>query len=174
TLDLIPQIVIAALFSVAVGFIAFRGVSGSTTVALMINIIQLATLAVFAVIAIIYRTANPDHTTFVFSGPGDVMLPHNLMNVLLQGTIAILILVGFESCTAFGAEAKNAKRDVPRAVILALVTQGLFAYLIEYFAANFAISDKLTYTSAHGTALTGLAAPAASCAPTGGMVRGLA
>jgi amino acid transporter len=170
TLDLIPQIVIAALFSVAVGFIAFRGVSGSTTVALMINIIQLATLAIFAIVAIVYRTANPDHTTFVFSGPSDVMLPHNLMNVLFQGTIAILILVGFESCTAFGAEAKNAKRDVPRAVILALVIQGLLAYLFEYFAANYGLSMALLGKDATGKAVSGLDAAAASSAPIGDMI----
>ena len=51
--------------------------------------------------------------------------------------IAILILVGFESVTAMGEEAKNAKRDIPRAVILSLLIQGGFCYLFEYFAANY-------------------------------------
>ena len=37
--------------------------------------------------------------------------------VFVQATVAILILVGFESCTALGGEAKNAKRDIPIAVI---------------------------------------------------------
>ncbi|MGH2470651.1 MAG: APC family permease, partial [Chloroflexota bacterium] len=113
---------------------------------------------------------NPDHAHFVFSGPADVMAPHNMMNVLFQGTIAILILVGFESCTAFGAEAKNAKRDVPRAVILALIIQGLLAYLFEYFAANYAISDQLTGKDASGHAIKGLDAAAASGAPIGDMI----
>ncbi len=169
-LDIIPQLGVAAVFSVVVGFIAFRGVSGSTTTALLINVIQLASLAFFAVLAIIYRTTNPDHANFVFSGPGDVMAPHNFMNVLFQGTIAILILVGFESCTAFGAEAKNAKRDVPRAVILALVIQGLLAYLFEYFAANYALSDALTGKAADGTVIKGMDAAAASGAPIGDMI----
>ncbi len=170
TIDLVPQIIIACLFSFAVGYIAYRGVNGSTTTALMINVIQLTALAVFAVIAIIYRTGNPDHTTFVFSSPGDVMLPHNLMNVLFQATIAILILVGFESCTAFGAEAKNARRDVPRAVLLALIIQGLIAYLFEYFAANYGLSEALTGTDAKGAAVKGLDAAAASSAPIGDMI----
>jgi APA family basic amino acid/polyamine antiporter len=164
------MIVIACVFSLAVGFIAYRGVSGSTTTALLINIIQLTALAVFAVIAILYRTSNPEHATFVFSGPADVMLPHNFMNVLFQATIAILILVGFESCTAFGAEAKNARRDVPRAVILALIIQGLIAYLFEYFAANYALSDKLVGTDAAGKAVQGIDAAAASSAPIGDMI----
>ena len=51
-------------------------------------------------------------------------------------------------------------------MILALVIQGLFAYLFEYFAANYALSDKLV--SADGT-LKGIAAAAASGAPIGDM-----
>jgi amino acid transporter len=87
--------------------------------------------------------------------------------MLFQSTIAILILVGFESCTAFAAEAKDAKRDIPRAVILSLVIQGLFAYLSEYFAANYALGDWLV--SADGSA-TGIKAAALSSAPIGDMV----
>jgi amino acid transporter len=167
----VPQMIIALVFSLAVGYIALRGVNGSTLTALVINVVQLVALVGFSAIAIWYRFANPDKATFVHPAASSVILPHDLMNVLLQSTIAILILVGFESCTAFGAEAKNPRRDVPRAVILALVIQGLFAYLIEYFAAGYALSDKLTGTAADGTALTGLDAAAASSAPMGDMIR---
>jgi amino acid transporter len=100
-----------------------------------------------------------------------VVLPHDLFATFAQGTIAILILVGFETATAFGAEAKNVKRDIPRAVILALVIQGLFAYLFEYFAGNFALSDKLVGTDASGKAITGFDAAAASSAPIGDLVQ---
>src|SRR5262249_32001143 len=108
---------------------------------------------------------------FVFPSAAAIVLPKNLMATLFQSTIAILILVGFESATAFGAEAKNAKRDVPRAVILALVIQGLLAYLFEYFAANYAISDKLTGTTADGKAVTAMDAAAASSAPIGDLIQ---
>ena len=40
----------------------------------------------------------------------------------MQATVAILILVGFESVTAMGGEAKNARRDVPIAVIVSLLS----------------------------------------------------
>jgi amino acid transporter len=86
--------------------------------------------------------------------------------MLFQSTIAILILVGFESSTALAAEAKDPRRDIPRGVILSLVIQGLFAYLLEYFAANYALSDRLV--SADGT-LKGISAAAASGAPIGDM-----
>ena len=171
TIGLIPEMVIAILFAVLVGFIAYRGVSGSTMTSLLINIIQLTALVLFSVGAIWYRLTNPDNTTFVWPTAASVVMPKDLMNTLMQATIAILILVGFESCTAFAAEAKNPKRDVPRAVIIALVVQGLFAYLIEYFAANFAIGDTLTATTADGTTVTGLEAAAASSAPMGDLIQ---
>jgi APA family basic amino acid/polyamine antiporter len=68
---------------------------------------------------------------------GSVIAPHGFGYVIIQACVAILILVGFESVTAMGEEAKNAKRDIPKAVILSLLIQGGFCYLLEYFAANY-------------------------------------
>src|SRR5262249_24098997 len=81
----------------------------------------------------------------------------------------ILILVGFESCTAFAAETKNPRKNIPRAVVLSLIIQGLLAYFFEYFAAGFMVSEKLAGTDSGGAAVTGLAAAAASSAPIGDM-----
>ena len=72
--------------------------------------------------------------------------------MFVQATVAILILVGFESVTAMGGEAKNAKRDVPIAVITSLLVQGAFCYLIEYFAANYFLNSGYTMQSALGSA----------------------
>jgi amino acid transporter len=77
-----------------------------------------------------------------------VVAPHNLGWGFVQATVAILILVGFESVTAMGGEAKNAKRDVPIAVIMSLLIQGCFCYLFEYFAANYFLSSGYTMQSA--------------------------
>ncbi|HLH43136.1 MAG TPA: APC family permease [Bryobacteraceae bacterium] len=77
---------------------------------------------------------------------------HNLGYTFVQATIAILILVGFESVTAMGGEAKNPKRDVPIAVITSLLVQGAFCYLIEYFAANYFLNSGYTMQSATGSA----------------------
>ena len=169
TMPIWQQIVVAWLFSIAVGYIAIRGVTGSTIASVVINVIQLVSLIVFSILAIIFRVQNPlgvSATGWYHPVVTSIVIPHNLSGLLFQGTIAILILVGFESSTAFAAEAKNPKKDIPRAVILALVIQGLFAYLFEYFAANYALSDKLV--SADGT-LKGIAAAAASSAPIGDM-----
>jgi amino acid transporter len=58
-----------------------------------------------------------------------------------------------------GEEAKNAKRDIPRAVLLSLAIQGLVCYLIEYFAANYLLHNGYTMPNA-----------AASGAPIGDMM----
>ena len=164
------EIAAAVLFSGLVGLIAYRGISGSTMTAVVINAIQLTALVGFAVLAIVFRLTHPD-AGYAHSSVASVVLPHNLTNVLFQGTIAILLLVGFESVTALGGEAINPKRDVRRAVLLSLAIQGAVAYLLEYVAANFFVNSSVTATDATGHTVSGYAAAAASSAPIGDMVR---
>lgn len=164
------EIATAFIFSGFVGFIAYRGISGSTMTAIVINAIQLTALVAFAALAIIFRLGHPD-LAYAHANAVDVVLPHNFTNVLFQGTIAILLLVGFESVTALGAEAINPKRDVRRAVLLSLAIQGAVAYVIEYFAANFVVNSSVTATTAAGATVNGYGAAAASGAPIGDIVR---
>ena len=160
--------VFAIAFAALTGYIASRGVTGSTMTALVINIVQLVTLVAFSAFAIVYRRSDPGaNNHWVFANAWDVLRPHSVMGVLTQSTIAILILVGFESCTALAAETKDARRTIPRAVILSLLIQGLFAYLLEYFAAGFALSDQLVATDASKAVVTGMTAAATSSAPIG-------
>jgi amino acid transporter len=77
---------------------------------------------------------------------------HNFNWVFIQATVAILILVGFESVTAMGGEAKNPTKHIPIAVIGSLLIQGLICYLIEYFAANYFLNSGYTMQSAAGSA----------------------
>jgi basic amino acid/polyamine antiporter, APA family len=170
TLSTTTLVVLCAAFAVLNGWIASRGVTGSTMTSIIINVVQLTTLVIFSVLAIYYRLSNPDGATeWTFSSALDVMRPHSVTGVAVQSTIAILILVGFESCTAFAAETINPKRDIPRAVILSLIAQGLIAYMFEYFAANYMVGEKLVGTDATGATVTGMAAAAASSAPIGDM-----
>ena len=211
-----------ALFSYGVAYIAFRGVTGSTAVNALINVVQISALLVFSVMAIGYRMnhpegargwtldpsgnpinvelqvdakgapvkdnagnfvtakaadgsdkpflvtyapsaamttapdpANPKETITSFQfhpTAGSVIAPHNFSFVVIQACIAILILVGFESVTSLGEEARNARRDIPRAVILSLLIQGVFCYLIEYFAANYFLHNGYQISNALGSA----------------------
>lgn len=88
-----------------------------------------------------------------------VVSAHNLNWMFIQATVAILILVGFESVTSMGGEAKNPTKHIPIAVIASLLIQGLICYLFEYFAANYFLNSGYTMQSA-----------ASSAAPIGDMM----
>jgi basic amino acid/polyamine antiporter, APA family len=208
---------VAIATSFGVAYIAYRGVNGSTSVNIAINVVQISALLVFSVMALGYRMNHPPGTeawqfdsmsgdayTFEFAtekqtvngqstdvivrdaagvpkpkldasgkpvpfkiayperddkgnfqshpSAGSVVGIHNMGWLLVQATIAILILVGFESVTSMGGEARNAKRDIPIAVIVSLLVQGVFCYLIEYFAANYFLSSGYPMTTATGSA----------------------
>jgi amino acid transporter len=90
-----------------------------------------------------------DPKTFNFhTDGGSVVSPHALGSVLVQACVAILLLVGFESVTAMGEEAKNPKKDIGRAVLLSLAIQGAICYLFEYFAANYFLNSGYTMSNA--------------------------
>jgi amino acid transporter len=211
------MMVVAIVFSFVVAYIAYRGINGSTSVNIAINIVQITALVVFAVIALGYRLNHPPGSVayqfdsasgaaysyefatqkalvdgketeaivrdasgvpqpkldaagkplpFHVSYPEkdesgnfvshatakSVIQPYNWGWVFVQATVAILILVGFESVTAMGGEAKNAKRDVPIAVIVSLLVQGAFCYLFEYFAANYFLNSGYPMQSAANSA----------------------
>jgi basic amino acid/polyamine antiporter, APA family len=233
------------VFAIGVGYIAFRGVTGTTAVNMAINIIQITALVVFSIIAIAYRVQHPQGsvgyhlsngvavnyqvaqetvkddkgnpvpvldangkptldadkkpvyqmqdsqdkdgnpvaadkdgkpttdaklaapftvsydikeayttddkgvTTFNFHPTAKSVLgTHGFSFIFIQACIAILILVGFESVTSMGEEAKNPKKDIPRAVILSLAIQGAICYLFEYFAANYLLHNGYTMPNA--------------------------
>jgi amino acid transporter len=81
-----------------------------------------------------------------------VVVPHKLSYMFIQATVAILILVGFESVTSMGGEAKNPTKHIPIAVIASLLIQGLLCYLFEYFAANYFLNSGYTMTMAGSSA----------------------
>src|ERR1700681_4181868 len=103
-----------------------------------------------------FQIAYPEHDDkgVFLSHPssGSVIGIHNFGWVFVQATVAILILVCFESVTAMGGEAKNPKRNVPIAVITSLLVQGAFCYLFEYFAANYFLSSGYPMSTATGSA----------------------
>jgi APA family basic amino acid/polyamine antiporter len=214
------MIIFCPLFSFAVAYICFRGVTGTTAVNTAINVIQITALVVFSVMAVGYRLNHPqgavgitldpngsaitkviamdkdgkpvkdaqgnfvmaktpdgkeqdfivDYSMPIQKGPSpddpkvmvdqfqyhssasSVIVPHNFNYMFIQACIAILILVGFESVTSMGEEAKNAKRDIPKAVVLSLLIQGLVCYLIEYFAANYFMHNGYQMSNALGSA----------------------
>ncbi len=99
-----------------------------------------------------YPTTDSTGKFLTHPNAASVIGVHNFNWMMIQATVAILILVGFESVTAMGGEAKNPKKHIPIAVIASLLIQGLICYLIEYFAANYFLNSGYTMQTATGSA----------------------
>src|SRR5437764_1638749 len=173
TLGYLELALIACVFALLSGYIAFRGISGSTTAAIMINVIQITSLVAFSIVAIIFRVGHPHAAGgYEHASAFSIILPHSFINLVYQSTIAILLLVGFESITSLGAEALRPEKDIRRGILLSLMIQGGICYLFEYFAANFAVGGAtISSTAADGTKLTGYGAAAISGSPAGDMIK---
>jgi amino acid transporter len=179
TLTWLPLSLVAVAFAVIVGYIAYLGITGSTVVSIVINVIQVTCLLAVSIVFIWFRLAHPHAhpaagTSFDQSA-GHILIPHHFIDMIYQSTVAILLLVGFESVTALGAEARNPDKDIKRGVLISLLIQGGVCYLFEYFAANFAIGGALISNTdpASNKLIGGYAAAANSkgtSAPIGDMI----
>jgi amino acid transporter len=185
-LSFLPLAIAAVLFAGLSGYIAFRGVSGSTMAAIAVNVIQITTLVAVSIVFIVFRLHH-SHAQPLVAGAGKafeqhatgIIIPHSFINLIYQSTIAILLLVGFESVTALGAEALRPEKDIQRGVLLSLIIQGGICYLFEYFAANFAVGSATIATAATPAvgsqaavgAAGGYAAAGSSSAPIGDMLK---
>jgi amino acid transporter len=101
---------------------------------------------------ITYPETDASGNFLTHTSPVSVVSPHKLSYIFIQATVAILILVGFESVTSMGGEAKNPTKHIPIAVLASLLIQGLVCYLIEYFAANYFLNSGYTMASAGSSA----------------------
>jgi APA family basic amino acid/polyamine antiporter len=169
TLTYIPQAAGAVALAAVCGYIAFRGVTGSTLTSIVINVIQITCLTLVSILFIAYRIGHGSEI-YSLANAGAVVIPHSLIHVLYQSTIAILLLVGFESVTALAAEAKRPEKDIKSGILLSLIIQGGVCYLFEYFAANFANGAKTATFGTGASALHGYAASGADPAPIGTMI----
>ena len=138
--DPFSQILLCAVFAGLVGFIAFFGVTGSTLINIIINIVQISSLFILGILFIAYRFGHPA-LKYEHASALSVVVPHDLSGLVFQTTIAILLVVGFESATALAGEAINPRQDIPKAVVLSLFFQACICYFFEYFAANFFINE---------------------------------
>jgi amino acid transporter len=143
------QVLLAAAFAAFIGFLALRGITGTTSSSTVLNTIQLAVLAFFGLLAILFRVGPAASGLFQWThaDPLSILLPTRVDGLIFQAALAMMLMVGFESVTALGAAAANPQRDIPRAAVLALVIQGAFAYLFVYFTAGLAMNRAVDATA---------------------------
>src|SRR5580704_13605322 len=80
TLTWLPISGICVLFGLLVGYIAYRGISGSTLASIVVNVVQIVTLVAISIVFIGFRLAHP-HAGYELVNAGRVVIPHNFINM---------------------------------------------------------------------------------------------
>ena len=110
------------LFVVCVGvawFCAWRNVQLSAMLMLLLEGISVVLITLLCVVTLSQHGFAVDPKQYAVSSL-------HLSSLGLGVVVAIFSLVGFECATAFGDEARNPLRNIPRAVLLSLVMSGIF------------------------------------------------
>jgi amino acid transporter len=94
----------------------------------MMLVIEAASVAVITLLAFIALGAHD----FKIDTDQLTLQGSSLSTLGLGVVVAIFSLVGFECATAFGEEAKNPLKTIPRAVIASLLLTGVFFVFISY------------------------------------------
>ncbi len=117
-----------ALFGVCVltaWYCAWKNVQLSALLMLVLEGVSVSFIILLCFIVLFQHHFALDSAQFTVSA-----LPWS--NVGLGVVVAIFSLVGFECATAFGDEAKDPLKTIPRAVLLSLVLSGAFFVFVTY------------------------------------------
>ena len=106
-------------------YIAYKDVKVSTFLMLALEAISVAFILMLTFIVLFKHGSPVDTAQLTLHGM-------QLKSLGLGVVIAIFSLVGFESATAFGEEAKTPLQTIPRAVIWSLLLTGVFFVLVTY------------------------------------------
>ena len=120
-----PAIALFAVCGFVSWFLAYRDIALSTILMLVIESVSVAIITLLAVITLTHHGLALDAAQVTLKG----VSPSSLG---LGVVVAIFSLVGFECATAFGEEAKNPLKTIPRAVIASLLLSGAFFIFISY------------------------------------------
>ena len=119
-----PALTLFAVCVCAAWFLAYKDITFSTILMLVFEGLSVLVILALAFLAL-GKTGISDPAQLHPVG-------HGLKDIGLGVVVAIFSLVGFECATAFGEEAKNPLKTIPRAVIASLLLTGAFFIFITY------------------------------------------
>ncbi|MDE8349387.1 MAG: APC family permease [Acidocella sp.] len=140
----VPPVILFAVCIAISGFCAWKNVALSAKVILILEGASVALITFVCFVALGSKGFAIDPTQVSVSS-----IPYSSLG--LGVVVAIFSLVGFESATAFGDEARNPLKAIPNAVILSLILSGLFFVFVTYV--------EVQITHGYATTLDQIATP---------------
>jgi amino acid transporter len=121
-----PSPLATVLGCLAVGFaLAYRDIRLSTITLLLLEGVSVSLILVLIAIVLFHHGGVVDPDQLSLKGA-------NLSGIGLGAVVAIFSLVGFESATALGEEARDPLRTIPTAVIVSVLVSGTFFIFCAY------------------------------------------
>jgi amino acid transporter len=121
----VHPIVFFAISAAACWLVAYKDIRVSSILTLVFEGASVACITALAFVILFKHGFVVDTTQLKLSGV-------DVRGMGLAVVACIFSLVGFESATTLGGEAKNPRRNVPRAVIASLIITGLFMVFMAY------------------------------------------
>jgi amino acid transporter len=121
----LPPVVLFAFCLGASFLMAYKDIKISTLISLGFEGFSVALILVLCLIVLGKHHFVPDSAQFTLKG-------FTLSSLGLGVVVAVFSGVGFESSTAFGEEAVNPLKTIPRSIIWSLVVTGLFFIVVCY------------------------------------------
>ena len=140
----VPPDIFFAISAVTCWYIAYKDIRISSLVTLTLEGISVFLILSLAAVVLFSHGIHIDTSQVELEGV-------SVHGMSLAVVTTIFSLVGFESATTLGREAKNPLRNVPRAVIWSLILTGLFMVVMSYV--------EVYGTRGYGTTLGNVAAP---------------
>ena len=121
----VPPVLLYAISAAVCWYVAYRDIHVSSALTLVLEALSVSCIAVLAFIVLFKHGFTVDTAQLKLQGL-------DFHGLSLGIVISIFSLVGFESATALGGEARDPLRNVPRAVIWSLVFAGIWFIFMSY------------------------------------------
>jgi amino acid transporter len=137
----VHPIVFFAISAVACWVIAYKDIRVSTVLTLVLECASVACIVALACVILFKHGFHVDTKELSLSGV-------NVRGMGLAVVACIFSLVGFEAATTMGSEAKNPRKNLPRAVVASLLITGAFMVFMAYVEVSGTSNYGATWTSA--------------------------
>jgi amino acid transporter len=144
-----PPIVLFAFCLGSCFYIAYKDIKISTLLTLLFEVFSCSVIMVLALIVLGHHHFAIDTSQFTLKGT-------SVLTLGMGAVVAIFSLVGFESSTAFGEEAVNPLKTIPRSIIWSIVLTGAFFIFVTHI--------EIMGTAGASTTLDKMTAPLSSLA----------